>query len=67
MMVSYTYLYSIQIVHSTFSSFVQAQDKSHVKELANRLANDHRHLHAAVSRIGKTIDKVLNERLELFN
>ena len=31
---------------------------NHVKVLANRLANDHRDLHAAVSRIGKTIDKV---------
>ena len=32
---------------------------NHVKELANHLANDHRDLHAAVSRIGKTIDKVM--------
>ena len=34
---------------------------NHVKELANHLANDHRDLHAAVSRIGKTIDKVSNQ------
>lgn len=41
---------------------IMKQAMNRVRETVQRLATDHRDLHSTVSKVGKAIDRVCNER-----